>query len=299
MIRPPELRLEWLRSFLGVVETGGFCRAALALRSSQPTVSTHVKDLETLLGAELLEKAGGRMKPTAPGEAVAATAREILDDVRRLKDSAAQSDVRVAGPLSIGASTTPGNYLLPSLVGRFERAHPEVRTRLWVGNSAQVLRGLLRNEFDLAAVGVVPSDAGLVIAPLGEDDIVVFAGAGHPLARLRGRIAPSECARHRFLLREEDSATRGASRSWFEKHRIHPPVMELGCPETLKRMVAAGLGIGVLSKHALEVGAGKSEFRVLHVPGFPIRRRLHLCRLKRKRLTRTVTAFLELAEADR
>ena len=297
MARENGLRLEWLRSFLAVAEAGGYSRAARALHMSQPAVSTHVKELEKSLGSPLLEKIGGKVRLTPSGVTAADEAREILDGVRRLRESASRSENEIGGTLAVGASTTPGNYILPDLLGRFEKAHPGVRTRLVVGNSAHVLSRLLKNEVDLGAVGIRPPSADFVVEPLGDDEIVVFVAADHPLARSKGAVAPADVARHRFLMRESDSATRRLSDGWFARHKVRPAVMELGCPETLKRSVAAGLGVGVLSKFAVTTSGGESGFKILDVPGFPIRRKLFLTWLRRKRLNRTMTSFVELVRA--
>ncbi|HYE97793.1 MAG TPA: LysR substrate-binding domain-containing protein [Planctomycetota bacterium] len=298
MHRENGIRLEWLRSFLAVADSGGYSKGARALHMSQPAVSTHVKELETSLGAKLLEKIGGKVRLTASGEAAAADAREILEGVRRLRDSAGRLATEVGGTLAVGASTTPGNYLLPALLGRFERENPGVRTRLLIGNSAHVLGRLLKNEVDLGAVGLKPSAPDFLSERLATDEIVLFVHREHPLARARGLVNPAELARHRFLVRESDSATRRHGDGWFAKHKIRPSVMELGCPETLKRSVAAGLGVGVLSRFAVGAEGGETDFRVLTVPGFPIRRQLFMCWLKRKRLNRTMTSFLDLAKAS-
>jgi DNA-binding transcriptional LysR family regulator len=298
MTRENGLRLEWLRSFLAVADSGGYSRAARALHMSQPAVSTHVKELEKSLGAKLLEKIGGKVRLTPSGEAAARDAREVLEGVSRLRESASRSENEVGGPLTVGASTTPGNYILPALLGRFERANPGVRTQLLVGNSAHVLNRLLRNEVDLGAVGIRPQPSDFVSEPLCADEIVIFAHRDHPLARTRGAVSPADCARHRFLIRESDSATRRLSVGWFAKHRVRPVVMELGCPETLKRSVAAGLGLGILSRFAVTSSGGETEFKVLDVPGFPIRRQLYMTWLKRKRMNRTLTSFLELVRSQ-
>lgn len=295
MIQEGELRLDWLRSFLAVAHTGGYSRAARLLNVSQPAVSTHVHDLEKRLGTKLLEKHGGRVRFTRAGETVSTEVREILAKADRLRESALQSNSTVGGPLNIGASTTPGNYVLPALLGRFERENPGVRSRLWIGNSAQTLERVLRSEVDLGVLGFHPRVHNLISQAFGSDEIVLFAPKSHPLARVRGPVTPSDCAEHRFILRESDSATSRHSQIWFAKHKLKPDVMELSCPETLKRVVAAGMGIGVLSKRAVMDGNGESVFRVLRVEGFPIRRNLYLCWLKRKHLNRTISAFLEMS----
>lgn len=298
MDNEPGVKLDWLRSFLAVADHGGFSRAARALHMSQPAVSTHVKELEENLGTTLFEKIGGKISLSSSGEDVAAEARGILEGVRRLREAAASSETQVRGTLAVGASTTPGNYLLPPLLGEFERRHPGVRTVLRIGNSAKVLDLLSRNEVDLGVVGIAPGGREIVGTPVWRDEIVVFGRADHPFVRARREIPLSELAGERLILRESDSATRRLADDVLLRGRVRPAILEMGSPETVKRAVAAGLGLGVLSAHAIGAGAGEREFREIRVPGFPIRRPLYAVRLRRKRLTRTLTAFLEMLEKN-
>ena len=292
------VKLEWLRSFLTVAETGGFTKAAKQLKVSQPAVSTHVIELEKNLGVRLFEKIGHRVRLSHSGEAIVGEARAILQGVRHLQEMAQESETGVGGALTVGASTTPGNYVLPPLLAQFERLYPAVRTRLVIGNSARVLDRLSANEVDLGAVGVNPSAADFVARPLCDDELVVFVPSRHPLARRKGEIPLAELAGERFILRESDSATRRLTEGWLASRKIAPTIMELGCPETVKRAVAAGLGLGILTRFAIAPGAGERDFAVLRVPGFPIRRSLYMVHLRRKRLTRTMTAFLDLLKSS-
>jgi len=293
------VKLEWLRSFLAVVDHGGFTKAAKILRMSQPAVSTHINELEKNLGVELFEKIGSRTRISSPGEAIVGEARAILQGVRHLQVMAQESETGIGGVLAIGASTTPGNYVLPRRMAEFERLYPSVQTRLVIGNSARILERLDANEVDLGAVGLNPPADRYVSRPLSDDEIVLFAPLSHPLARRRGEIPIAELAGQRFILRESDSATRRTTEGWFTSRKLNPTVMELGCPETVKRAVAAGLGLGILTKFAISPESGERGFVVLRVPGFPIRRSLYIVHLRGKRLTRTMTAFLDLLKSPR
>jgi len=292
------LKLEWLRSFLAVVDAGSFTKAARQLQISQPTISVHVKELETNLGVHLFDHGGGRVRLTRSGEITASEGRKILDEVRNFRVAVTESEDAVKGVLVLGASTTPGNYLLPPIMSRFEREYPQAETVLSIGNSGKILGRLRANEVDLGVVGLRPPEEGFTSIPFCDDEIVVFAPRKHPLARRR-QVRPDELARYRLLVRESDSATRRLGDAWFAQHEVHPRTMELGCPETVKRAVAAGLGIGILSKHALAGAAGAKEFATLRVPGFPIRRGLFIVHLRRRRVTRTMKAFLDLLIASR
>lgn len=293
------VKLEWLRSFLAVAELEGFTRAAKHLQLSQPAISTHIKELEENLKVRLFEKLGNRVRLSRSGEAVIGEARAIVQGVRQLRDMATESETGVGGLLSVGASTTPGNYVLPRLLGEFEGLYPAVRTHLVIGNSARILDRLRANEVDLGAVGISTPSDDFVMRPLCGDEIVVFAPMGHPLARRKVQVSLAELSRERFIVRESDSATRRLTEDWLANMKVSPSIMELGCPETVKRAVAAGLGLGILTKFAISAGAGERDFAMLRVPGFPIRRSLYMVHLRRKRLTRTMTAFLDLLKSSK
>lgn len=291
------VKLEWLRSFLAVADHDGFTKAARHLQMSQPAISTHIKELEENLGVKLFEKVGTRVRLSHVGEAVLGEARAVVQGVRNLRDVAVESETGVGGLLSVGASTTPGNYVLPRILGDYERLYPAVRTHLTIGNSARILDRLRANEVDLGAVGINPPSDEFVSRPLCDDELVVFAPLSHPLARRRNQLPLSELAKERFILRESDSATRRLTEGWFASQKMSPSILELGCPETVKRAVGAGLGLGILTKFAIAPEAGERDFGVLRVPGFPIRRSLYMVHLRRKRLTRTMTAFLDLLKS--
>jgi len=293
------VKLDWLRSFLAVAEIQSFTKAAKQLQISQPAVSTHIRELEENLHVTLFEKIGSRIRLSHSGEAVLAEARAIVQGVRHLRDMAQESETGIGGQLTVGASTTPGNYVLPRLLGEFERLYPAVRTHLVIGNSTRILERLSANEVDLGAIGINPSSDQFVTRPLCDDELVVFAPLSHPLARKRIQIPISELMRERFILRESDSATRRLTEGWLASQKVAPTIMELGCPETVKRAVAAGLGLGILTKFAISPDAGERDFAVLRVPGFPIRRSLYMAHLRQKRLTRTMTAFLDLLKSSK
>lgn len=285
-------KLEWAKSFLSVVDSGGFTRAARRLGLSQAAVSTHVKELEVNLGTRLLERVAGRVRLTAPGEAAARVVRRMLEGVRAIRDAVAESESVVRGALSVAASTTPGNYLLPDRLRAFEKRHPDARTRLAVDNSARVLERLGSGEADLAFTGVeAPSDR-FVSRPFADDVLVPFASPEHRLGRKRAA-GPADLDGERLLLREEDSATRRLVERWLMGRRSRPEVLELGSPETVKRAAAAGLGVGILSKYALDWEVAERRLVVLRMPGFPIRRRLWVVQRRGGHVSRLMQAFLD------
>src|ERR1041384_2090476 len=200
-------KIEWLRTFLAVIDAGGFTNASKAIRLSQPAVSTQVKELEKSLGTPLLHLVGGKIRLTGAGESVAREARRMLEIAHDLQLAVADTEETAQGTLQVGASTTPGNYLLPDLLARFERENPRVRTVLSIGNSERIVDRLRANEVDLGFVGFEPDPDEFSSKTIWEDEIVPFASARHALAK-KSRVPLEELARERFIVREASSATR-------------------------------------------------------------------------------------------
>jgi DNA-binding transcriptional LysR family regulator len=291
--RESPLKIEWLRSFLAVTDLASFTRAAKTLHLSQPAVSTHIRELEANLETRLFERVGNTIRLTKSGERVARESRRILEDVRELQLAAADSEGAVQGVFRIGASTTPGNYLLPERLAEFERRYPRARAEITIGNSGKIVDLLGVNEVDLGVVGLEPDPREFVSRPFARDEIVVFSSSKHRLARKR-KVPMSELAHERFLLREQESATRQVFERWRSGHRVEPEVMVLGCPETVKRAAAAGLGVGILSRHAIEWEVREGRLAELEVPAFPIQRWLYVVHHRSKHLSRGLQALLKI-----
>jgi len=130
-----------------------------------------------------------------------------------------------------------------------------------------------------------------------EDEIVFFAAADHPLARRR-RLSVADLEGHRVLLREEESATRRLVEAWFTRRRLSPDVVELGSPETVKRVAAAGLGVGVLSRYAIEWEVRLGQLAALPLSDFKLTRWLFVVHHRRKHLSRSLRALLDILSGD-
>ena len=225
--RVQPLKLEWLRTFLAVVDQGGFTRAAKAIRLSQPAVSTQVKELEKCLGTPLFDQAGGRLRLTEAGRITAREARRLVDLARELPAAVSEAGGAVQGTLQLGASTTPGNYLLPDFMAKFQRRHVDARATIQIGNSAKIVDLLHSNQVDLGFVGIRPDAKEFVSRPVFQDEIVPFASPRHPLARAK-QVTPDDLFRQRLVLREAASATRRLFDRWMRRQDLVPDVMELG-----------------------------------------------------------------------
>ena len=288
------MNLHHLAIFHAVAETGSIRAAAARLHISQPAVSRQVREFEQTLGTELFDRLPRGMRLTRAGDRLAGYARAIFALERRASSAMAELLDLHAGDLAIGASTTIGNYLLPAVLAEYGRRHPGVRVTLEVGNTDEIQRQLLEDRLDVGLTeGLVGADE-LEATVFMTDQLVVVAAPGYAPARARPyRIR--ELGELPWVTRERGSGTRAVLEQALAAHSLSPrEAMALASTEAIKRAVAAGAGIAVVS--ALTVGneLANGDLVELKVDDFPPRRPLHLLQRRHRRPSRAVAAFLDL-----
>lgn len=259
---PVDFHRLWI--FLQVVDNGGFSAAGAKLFMSQPAVSNQVRRLESGLGATLVDRSGARVRPTAEGEVLAAYARRLFLLADEAVTAVRQVQGLTAGRLAVGGTTTVGTFLLPRLLARFNRAHPGIDLDLYVGNAEQVTQRLVSGEIGLAVLAGHPHAPALSCAEILTDDLLLVAAPGH---RLAGRsVTAAELAGERFAVRERGSSTRELQDEALRRWDL-PDVArsEVWGPETLKQSVRAGLGLALISSHAVDHEVGEGALAVITV----------------------------------
>ncbi len=280
-----DYELRDLEIFCGVVEHQGFTRAARALRLSQAAVSERVARLEDAVGARLLDRLGRRVEPTALGRVLHERARALLTQRDALDQELSAARGLVRGRVVLGASTIPGEYLLPAAVARFRAAHPEARVEVRIADSAEVATRVLAGDHELGVVGAPPRSAHLEAVPLWRDELVLVLPPGHPLARKRKPVEPRALTAEPLLVREPGSGTRALTEEAFVQAGVDPDtlsvVAELGSTAAVKEGVLQGLGLAVLSARAVsrEREAGLLATARLAAP---LERRFQLLRDRRR-----------------
>jgi LysR family transcriptional regulator, transcriptional activator of the cysJI operon len=282
-----------LRAFAAVARHGSFSRAAEALLLSQPAVSRNVAALEQELGIQLLERGWRRVTLTSAGDLLA-------DHVLRAEALLSQGERRVhalthgvAGTLSIAASGTPGNYLLPALIATFHDAHPAVHIEMEAGTSAETAEAVRSHRAEIGFVGGMAAAPEVSTQALMEDEIVIvgssarFADGERVSADALGDVA--------WIEREEGSATRTVTEAALAdvglapRHRLVLPGWEM-----VKLAVAAGAGVAAISRLAIDVELRAGTLRVLDVPGWQVRRHISVITARDVRLTPAADRFLAL-----
>ena len=246
------MELRQLRTFIAVAELRHFARAASLCNLSQPAVSHQIALLEEELGAKLLNRAARRVSLTVAGEVFLEEARRILGAVDRASERMAEVARGAIGRIRLGATATPGLYLLPPLLARFRAEHESYDLRFEIGPVHVIFERVARNDLDMAIVaGSLPS-AELRTRPLLGDDLVIVAPIGSKLARAKP-VRPEHLATETWLVREEGSDTRRQLATWWHRHRLAPArTMTFDGPDAVKRAVMAGLGIAMASRLTVE-----------------------------------------------
>jgi DNA-binding transcriptional LysR family regulator len=201
------------------------------------------------------------------------------------------------GSLRIGASTTPGMYLVPRTIAHFKRRYPKIEMHLTVRDTMQIEEGVIRNKFDFGFVGGHLAGNEVDVVPWLTDELVLIAPVGHRLASKR-IVKSQDLLSEKFILREEGSATRSVVASHLRECGIEPEaVMEMSNPESVKQAVQNGLGIAFISAFAVETELKANLLLAIKVRDLGIRRDLKIVYRKDKHLSTAAKAFVEASRA--
>ena len=286
------LTFHQLRLLLAVSREGSVSRAAQRLHLTQPTLSAQLRQLAEQVGLPLFERVGRRLHLTAAGRVVLDTANRVEQELERLDESLAELRGDVVGRLRLAVVSTAETFI-PRLLGDFRRERPAVEVSLVVLNRDAVIRRLTDNLDDLYIMSRPPQAPPVVATPFLSNPLVVVASTEHPLAGCRRRLPIEALATEEFVLREPGSGTRQAAEQFFAAHGLAlRPRLELGSNEAVKQAVAGGLGLSLLSAHAL-AHAVDEGIAVLRVEGTPLATQWQVVYPAGKRLTPLAGAFLE------
>ncbi|MEW6716532.1 MAG: LysR family transcriptional regulator [Chloroflexota bacterium] len=269
-----------------------FSEAADDLHTSQPNISKHVRQLEGELGISLFDRMGGRVALTDAGRIVFDHAERLFRTVEEMRRALNELEGLERGYLRLGASSTPGVYLLPPLLAGFRKQYPKLEIRLHLGNSQEIIQMVLSDQADLGIVEGYEMKPGLQVQPFEKDVLVLIAPANHPLAG-KENISPADLMDETFIFREAGSGTREGMGEMLEKIGVAPEnSLEIcGC-EGVKRVVAAGLGLSFVSQRAIELEVAQGMLVILEGQGLHAERTLSIVNHKDRRLSAAALAFL-------
>jgi DNA-binding transcriptional LysR family regulator len=290
------MNLRHLLVFHGVARAGSVNAAAKLLHTSQPAVSRELRTLEQRLGVPLFDRLPRGMRLTEAGQVLLSYAERIFGLEQEAERSLRELADLEGGELAIGASNTLGTYLLPALVTAFHIRYPKVNLDLRIGNTQEVIKGVLDSRFALGFVEGRVRDDAIEAKEFRRDRIVAVVSPGHSLAKAR---APTwrSLAESPSILREPGSGTREIVERAFTRHRVALRCgLQIGSSEALKRAALEGGGIGWISELCVVEELRSGRLIELKTPNLSLERPLYSLRLRGRHLKRSALAFLQSFE---
>jgi DNA-binding transcriptional LysR family regulator len=292
------MNLDRLRTFRALSESLHFRRTAEGLKLSQSAVSQQISGLEADLGVLLVERIGRRVFLTPAGRLLADEATRILAAVDRATESVRSFGGGAVGTVRLGASTTPGVYILPAVLGALRVSLPDVHVAFRIENSAAVERALIENDLDLGIVGEDIKHEELFQIVVAEDVIVAVtaAAANRPRAG-RKRVRLADLGGMPLIAREAGSATQSYVDAALTRAGVkHPPSFALPSPEAQVRAAAAGLGVAFVSRHVAANDLAAGRLVELAVEGLRLVRPITAAYHRDKRVTPAMKQLIDLTK---
>lgn len=285
-----------LKVFCAVAETKSFSKASEIIHLTQPAVSLQIQALEELYETKLFDRSSTTITLTPAGEILYRYAKEILSLYASAAKDIGELTGLVKGSISIGASTTIGNHVLPTVLAEFRKNYPKIRVRLFVGNTRRIIELLNVTTID---IGIVEGDVTrqkLKVERLIQDELVVIVSPQHPWAKKK-EISIFEVTKEPFIIREEGSGTRQIIEKYLDKYGLRIKdlkiAMMLGSTEGIKEAVESGIGISIISRWAARKENRYGALNLLSIKEEKLYRDFSLISSKNAIISHAVSEFLD------
>jgi DNA-binding transcriptional LysR family regulator len=293
------MELSQLRVFCAVVEKKSFSRASEAVFLSQPTVSLQIRSLEQELGTRLLDRQGREASVTGSGKLLYGYAKKILHIADEAQQAIAQLKGLIKGEIIIGASTIPGEYILPLLLAEFKGTYPGIEVNLAIGDTKEIIRKVLDHEVEIGVVGQREANEKLVFHNFSTEKLVLIAPAQSHLIP-HEEITVEELRKAPFILRESGSGTRGTVerrlRDLGVKETDLNIAMRVGSTAAVKKAVESGAGVSIISERAIGNEIKLGLLRKVPIEGLEMQREFFTVYRRGRSLSPAVKALLKFLE---
>lgn len=293
------LRTDYLVTFVTVVELGNFTKAAKSLEITEGSVTHQIKALELFFKAELFAKTRSGPKLTEEGKIVYDTAKDVLNKLGSARRQIMDMDKVLRGTITIGASTIPGEHIVPRLIKAFKEKHQGVDFAIQISDTKEAFDRLRLGEVDLAAVGslfLAPKDLEYEVKTIGEEELVLITSPNHKLAA-EETVSAKELLSLPFISRERGSGTRVETERFLRESGVDPAKLgiklELGSTEAIITAVSEDTGVSIISETAARKVERAGLIKILKIRGVNSRRKLYLIRNVRGELSKQARLFWE------
>lgn len=290
------MNLNLFKTYIRVVETQNLSRTAEDFGLSQPAVTKQIQALEDMYGILLLERSGRKLRPTEAGETLYNCARDLIKSMEKLDKSMEEITESRKGSLYLGASTIPGQYILPIIVKGFKEKYPHISISLDIADTEKIFNKISERELDLGIVGGWSNNRKVEGSPWLEDELVVVVPEQHRLAG-QTTVGLQELLKERWIFREKGSGTRKAVEDLMAAYNVNREelniYMEAGSTETVLAMVEAGMGISIVSRWVIRPQSSALKLRYLSIMEREARRMFYIVLPRQKVRRKSVSHFLD------
>ncbi|QGT99028.1 Transcriptional regulator, LysR family [Candidatus Syntrophocurvum alkaliphilum] len=290
------MNLNLFKTYVKVVEVQNLSKTAEELSISQPAITKQIQALEEIYGSLLLERSGRRLKTTEAGETLYHYAREIIKLIE--KTELAMEDVAESrkGTLFLGASTIPGQYILPQFIKKFKDQHPNTSLAMDIADTEQVFAKVAERELDIGVVGGYINNRKVDGFKWIEDELVVIVPNNHYLNQFK-EVSIKDLLNEKWIFREKGSGTRKAIEESLSKFAIKKDnlqiLMEAGSTEAVLAMVESEMGISIISKWAINKKESHSKIKSIKLTEPQFKRFFYVIYPKQKSRRKSVANFIE------
>jgi len=295
-------RIEHLKAFCLIADLHSFSQAAEQCGLSQPALSQQIKSLEEEYQTQLLHRKGGRIALTENGKLLYEYALKIIALYEHSLEEVRPQNNVLEGELILGASSGPGEFPVPILLGMYKQAHPEVSVSLKAGDTNEIIDQVLNHALEIGFVGNQRPDSHLSFQPFFDDQMVLVLHPSHPLTK-RKKISIQEFLRIPLILQQKGAGVRETFFEALKEQGVQQGdvkvLMELGLQDSAKAAVMAGFGGAVISRlgGVNELASGKLV--EVEVEDLDFSRPMYLCTNRTLPLTNLASDFIVFAEANK
>ncbi len=292
------MNLDYFKTFIMIVEKGSFSETAKAVDISQPAISFQIQAMEKEYGQILLDRSGNKAKPTETGKIFYRFAKEMVRNNELLKEALDELKNVVRGKLVLGASTTPGEYIVPKILGQFKKKFPDIEPELLIADTDDILEKLINHEIDIAFIGREVLKDSLKSKKFASDELILIVHPNHQLAKKKV-VALKKIISYPLILREKGSATRKTFENLLKSQGIPEKnlnvAMELGSIQAILAAVEADLGISIISKWAAKKDLSLGTIKTVPFADINLVRNICLVYNKKRIMTKAQKEFIDFA----
>lgn len=267
------ITMQQMEAVIALTQEGSFSRAAKRMLLTQPALTKNIQNIENYLGVSVVKRSPSGISLTPEGKIVYEYAQRII----KLRNDAGEKikilNESTGGEIYIGASTIPATYILPCALSLFRRKYDNVRAHVQTADSEETMNMVLAGEVEIGLIGKKPLNKKLLAEPLWKDRLVLAVPRTHPWSKEES-ITIEELSREPFVVREKGSATRDVLESYLKEHKEVGLVQfnicgEFGSSEAVKEAIIAGLGVSILSLHAIGRELLQGSLKEIKIAGHP------------------------------